>query len=309
MVMFIVGVILTAVGYYLLCFMPSVPSLVQKTKSVVESSENLRVIEDKLKDLMMKEKGLVSVEIGGLNTLSITKELPDEEPVIKVSIPYSDGILTVGLEKREFYLQSIGTRVLIFGFVTILTLCFTVLLMLQGVNDQLLSMASYLKEAEPEELEEITMENWPPEVKQVVASIDIFLKRLEKRLNLKVEEARRDRLFVHNAMVELVECLNQAAKGNLSVRAETSADIVGALGEAFNDSVAVIEERIADAQRVLKELERTVEEGGDDIKQMKEDLEKAKRALFYFKTEMAKRIDEELVSETNMEENGTRGES
>jgi len=254
----VVGVLLTAGECYLLCTMPSIPKAVEQVQAVLNSYNDMNTVEQKLRDLMAVDKGLVSVEIEGIGVESpmvLEKELQGDAPVIKVLVPFDRGEVTVGLERGFFFRQSVGHRLLIFGAVNIVMLCLVVLLIVQGATERLLSIADYLKEAELEELDELTMENWPPEVRQVVSSIDILLKRMEKRLKLKVEEARRDRLFVHNAMVELVECLNQAAQGDLRIRAEVSADIVGALGEAFNDSVEVLEKRIADAQRLLNDLE------------------------------------------------------
>ncbi len=293
-IMVVVGVLLTTGGYYLLCSIPSFPSIAERVKEVVETSKDPNSAEGLLREMMAKESGLISVEVEGFaegDGLILEKELQGEEPVVKVSLPFKNGVITVGLSRSLFLKQSIGARVLLFGVIYLVVFCTVVLFILQGVNERLLSIAGYLKEAEIEELDELTMERWPPEIKQVVASIDILLKKVEKRLKLKVEEARRDRLFVHNAMVELVECLNQAAQGNLRVRAETPADIVGALGEAFNDAVAILENRISDAQRVLYELEKAFEGGCEETESIREDLAKAKRALFYFKTEVARRIE------------------
>ena len=293
-VILVVGALLTAGEYYLLCSIPSVPKTAVRVKEIVDSSKDPNAIEQKLREMISKKPGLVSVEVEGLgngNSLILEKELQSEEPVVKVLLTFSRGVVTVGLEKRLFYSESIGHKVLLFGLAGIIIMSLVVLLMLQGVNERLLSIAAYLKEAELEEIDELTMENWPPEIKQVVASIDILLKRVEKRLKLKIEDARRDRLFVHNAMVELVECLNQASQGDLRVRAETSADIVGALGEAFNDSVEVLENRIADAQRVIHELEKAFGGECEDTEMIKDDLAKARRALFYFKTEVSRRVD------------------
>jgi methyl-accepting chemotaxis protein len=290
----VVGALLTVGGFYFLCFMPSVPSVAEKAREIVDSSQNANMAEERLRELMVKEKGIASVEIEGFGnkeSLVLERELQSEAPVIKITLPFSHGIITVGLEKRTFYSQSIGVKMVIFGVAMVLVFCLVILFVLQGVNERLISIASYLKEAEPEELDEMTMENWPPEIKQVVASIDIFLKRVEKRLKLKVEEARRDRLFVHNAMVELVECLNQAAQGDLRVRAETSADIVGALGEAFNDAVAILENRVADAQKILNQIEKALEDKCEDSEELMEEIARAKRALFYFRTEITRRIE------------------
>ena len=291
-VIVVVGVLLTVGEYYLLCSIPSVPEIAVVVRDIVDSSKDPNAVEQKLRDMISKETGLVSVEVEGLsdgNSFILEKDLQSEEPVLKVSLTFRRGVVTVGLEKRLFYRQSIGDRVLLCGLGDIIILSLVVLLMLQGVNERLLSIAAYLKEAELEEVDELTMEYWPPEIKQVVASIDILLKRVEKRLKLKIEDARRDRLFVHNAMVELVECLNQASQGDLRVRAETSADMVGALGEAFNDAVEVLENRMADAQRVIQELENTFR--CDDAELIKSDLARAKRALFYFKTEVSRRVE------------------
>ncbi len=290
LVIVVVGMLLTAAECYLLCTMPSIPKSVKQVKAILNSSENMNTAEQRLRNMMAKEKGLISVEIegSGIETpLILEKELQSDAPVIKVLVPFNRGEATVGMERLSFFRQSIGYWMLLFGAVNIVVLSLVVLLMVQGASERLLSIADYLKEAELEELDELTMENWPPEVRQVVASIDILLKRMEKRLKLKVEEARRDRLFVHNAMVELVECLNQAAQGDLRVRAEVSADIVGALGEAFNDSVEVLEKRISDAQRLLNDLDQSLDDT-EENERLKEEIGKAKRALLYFKTEVSR---------------------
>ena len=292
--MVVVGLLVTGGGYYLFCLTQPVPSLAKKVQAVVDSSPNPNVAEEQLREIIAKEEGLISVEVEGFgqsNTLVLKKELLSEEPEVRVSLPCKQGVITVGLNRGLFFKQMVGGKIIIFGILLTLVLSGVALFLLQGVNERILSIAAYLKEAELEEIDEMAIENWPAEIKQLVASIDILLKRVEKRLKLKIEEARRDRLFMHNAMVELVECLNQAAQGDLRVRAETPADIVGALGEAFNDSVEILEKRISDAQRVIHELEKAFEGGCNDIGKIKEELNRAKRTLFYFKTGMSPRID------------------
>jgi len=284
----IVGLAMTLAFYYLFLGRWGTPGVVADLKDVINKGYEGRLLQSKFNEIFSKEKGLIYIVLEGMEgekLLTVSRSHKGRDVrVIELREPLETGILRVGFEARAFYRNTAGTGILFFGGGLTLVMALLLYLYLRGVSDRLYLISSYLKESDLDDVDALVREEWPPEIKRVVTAIELFLKKVERSLRIKIEEAKRDKIFAHNSMVELVDCLDKVSQGDLRVRAEATPDMVGALGEAFNDAITVLEERTAEAQELVRQLEGRLQTDTEETTFIKDYLDKLKKSLGYFKT-------------------------
>jgi len=284
----IVGVVMTLAFYYLFLGRWGTPGVVADLEDVINKGYEGRLLQSKFNEIFSKEKGLIYIVLEGMEgekLLTVSRSHKGRDiRVIELREPLEIGALRVGFEAGAFYRNTGGTGILFFGGGLTLVMALLLYLYLRGVSDRLYLISSYLKESDLDDVDALVREEWPSEIKRVVTAIELLLKKVERSLRIKIEEAKRDKLFAHNSMVELVDCLDKVSQGDLRVRAEATPDMVGALGEAFNDAITVLEERTAEAQELVKQLEGRLQTETEETAFIKGYLDKLKKSLGYFRT-------------------------
>ncbi len=286
----LLGVLWTLVSYYLFVSRWSVPGVVRELESLISKGYSDEALRDRFKAILLNSDSIVYIRLDNLekeNILTVEKSNSKvwASGIVEMKVPLDIGSLRVGFKDGMFFRETGGKAIIVSGMVLTLLVMLLVYILLKGMEEQLSSVATYIKGSELDDVSALVSEDWPPEVKKVIVAIDLLLRRVERKLKIKIEEVKRDKLFAHNSMADLVDCLDKVSQGDLSIRAETSPDMVGALGEAFNDALSVLEERLSHAQALVKKLEMEVEEGGgENLVQIKELLRKLKMSLGYFRT-------------------------
>ena len=284
----IVGLAMTLAFYYLFKDTWETPSVVNKLENVVNKGYEGKLLQSKFNEILSKEKGLIYIvleDLKGERLLAVNRSYKELDiRIIELREPLKTGVLKLGFESGAFYRNTAGMGILFFGSGLTLVMALLLYLFLRGVSDKLYLISSYLKESDLDDVDALVREEWPPEIKRVVTAIELFLKKVERSLRIKIEEAKRDKIFAHNSMVELVDCLDKVSQGDLRVRAEATPDMVGALGEAFNDAITVLEERLAEAKELVRQLEGYLQTDTDETTLIKDYLDKLKKSLGYFKT-------------------------
>ena len=128
-----------------------------------------------------------------------------------------------------------------------------------GISRKLEDVAFYLSkiEEEMELLPQLIEEERLQEVKKILVSINMMVKQLKERLNVKLEEIRSEKLRMQNAMVEFVDSLERAVNGDYTVRMVVTPDLTGALAEIINDLLSNTERELAEIYRLVKKAERS----------------------------------------------------
>ncbi len=285
---FLLGVLATLIFCYFLLGMFNPPNVM---KNIMRNLNNTPApLENQFKQILSSHndlKYLVLQGPDGKNLLNMKKKgtVPAEE-IIELKRNFGENILKAGFSKKAYYKKTAGHILLVFGFCLTLLLAFTVSVFIQGLAEKLQLISAYLKESDLADIDELVKEeDWPPEIRRLISSIDILLKKIEKNLKIKIEEAKRDKLFAHNSIVGLVDCLDKISQGDLRVRATSTPDMIGALGEAFNDAMASLGEKIERVKKLTEQLQELLQDNGSKAPQAKECLDKLSQTLGRFYTE------------------------
>ncbi len=286
----LLGVLWTLLSYYLFVSRWSVPSVVRELENLVNKGYSDEALRDRFKAILLNSNSVVYIKLDNLereNILTVEKSNSKvwASGIVEMKVPLDIGSLRVGFKDGMFFKETGGRAIFVSGIILTLLATLLVYFLLKGMEEQLNSVASYIKGSELDDVSALVNEDWPPEVKKVIVAIDLLLRRVERKLRIKIEEVKRDKLFAHNSMADLVDCLDKVSQGDLTIRAETSPDMVGALGEAFNDALSVLEERLSHAQALVKKLEMEIEgREEENLAQIKELLRKLRMSLGYFRT-------------------------
>ena len=285
----LLGVLCTAIFYYLFVSRWSVPKVVRELEGLVNKGYSDETLRDMFKAILLNNDSVVYIRLDNLekeNVFTVEKSSGKvwASGVVEIKVPLDIGGLRVGFKDSMFYKETGGKAILITGLVMTILMLVLFYVLFKGMEEQLGLVASYIKGSDIEDVGTLIEEDWPPEIKKVIVAIDLLLRRVERKLKIRIEEVKRDKLFAHNSIADLVDCLDKVSQGDLSVRAETAPDMVGALGEAFNDALSVLEERLSHAQALVKKLEMEMEREDGNLAQMKELLRRLKMSLQYFKT-------------------------
>ena len=128
-----------------------------------------------------------------------------------------------------------------------------------GISRKLEDVAFYLSkiEEEMEILPQLIEEERLQEVKKILVSINMMVKQLREKLNVKLEEVRSEKVRMQNAMVEFVDSLERAVNGDYTVRMAVTPDLTGALAEIINDLLSNTEKELAEIYKLVKKAERS----------------------------------------------------
>jgi methyl-accepting chemotaxis protein len=294
LVIFSLGILSTLIFYYIFLDALKTPdimkNIMKSVNNITTTKYDITALENQFKQILSEHYGLEYLVLQnpeGENMLDIRKtEEIDEQDILELRRNVEDLVLKAGFNKKVYYKKTAGPSFLLFGIGLTLILAFTASVFIKGLADKLQLISAYLKESDIADIDELVKEEeWPPEIRRLVASIEILLKKIEKNLKVKIEEAKRDKLFAHNSIVGLVDCLDKVSQGDLRVRATATPDMVGALGEAFNDAMASLGERIGKIRKLITQMEEMLQDDTPKVNQVKECLERLNRILDHFSTE------------------------
>ena len=155
---------------------------------------------------------------------------------------------------------------LIIAILIIFSLCisfFVYLFTKVNITKRLEEIAAYLTkiEEEIELLPELIEEQKIQEVKKVLISVNMLIKQLKERLQVKLEEVQYEKIKMQNMIVDFVDGLERAVHGDYTVRMAVTPDLVGALAEILNELLSNIEREFAEIYRLATEYEGSDREG------------------------------------------------
>jgi len=288
----ILGACCTLISYYVFVNRWAKPKVARELEEFVSRGYGEETLRDRFKEVLINNDSVVYVRLDNLdgeNVLTVKKSDSKiwTSGIVELKVPLDVGILRIGFQDNSFFRNTGGKALVISGLVTTLLMVLLVYFLLSGLAEQLNLVAGYIKGSDPEDVGALLEESWPPEIKKIITAIDLLLRRVERKLQIKIEEVKRDKLFAHNSMADLVDCLDKVSQGDLRIRAETAPDMVGALGEAFNDALVVLEERLSNVQGLIARLEKEMGKESVDLSRVKELLARVKMNLSYFRTSEA----------------------
>ena len=128
-----------------------------------------------------------------------------------------------------------------------------------NITKRLEEIAAYLTkiEEEMEVLPQLIEEQKIQEVKKILISVNMLIKQLREKLQVRLEEVQYEKIKMQNMIVDFVDGLERAVHGDYTVRMAVTPDLMGALAEILNELLSSIEREFAEIYKLTTEFERT----------------------------------------------------